>query len=91
MQLTDISSSPRSGVKGKATTERLRALGATIPDVNAAAPQQDGSLMVRLGENEYLVLATGLLLGEITAFRMGDENDAGFARSRGSVGRRGCR
>lgn len=78
MQLDDRSTEPRSGVKGVAATERVRACGASMPAINAAATQSDGSLLVRLGENEYLVLGTGPLLSEVTAFRIGGANDPGL-------------
>jgi sarcosine oxidase subunit gamma len=79
MRLIDHSSTPRSGVKGAAATERVREAGAVVPATNAAAPQSDGSLLARLGENEYLVLGTGALLEGLTAFRMGGDNEVGLS------------
>jgi sarcosine oxidase subunit gamma len=76
--LSDLSREPRAGLKGSAATERLRELGAVIPALNAAELQTDGSLLLRLGANEYVALRATGLFERLTAFAMGSDNAPGL-------------
>jgi sarcosine oxidase subunit gamma len=57
LTLADRSLWPRAGVKGANATEWLTTRGATIPEINMASRQADGSLLVRLAGNEHMSLA----------------------------------
>jgi sarcosine oxidase subunit gamma len=54
--LADLSVLPRSGFKGAGTARWLAAQGVSLPEVNEAAVQQDGTLAARLGPEEVLLL-----------------------------------
>jgi sarcosine oxidase subunit gamma len=55
--LADRSLWARAGVKGLSASAWLASRGANLPAINAAARQSDGSLLIRLAENEYASLA----------------------------------
>src|SRR5262245_56371630 len=55
--LADLSLQPRSGFKGRGTPEWLEAEGVVLPETNHATRQPDGTLAVRLGPREVLLLA----------------------------------
>ena len=55
--LADLSLQPRSGFKGRGTPEWLEAESVVLPETNHAARQPDGTLAVRLGPREVLLLA----------------------------------
>src|SRR5262245_51119002 len=55
--LADLSLQPRSGFKGRGTPEWLESEGVALPEINHAARQPDGTLAIRLGPREVLLLA----------------------------------
>jgi sarcosine oxidase, subunit gamma len=57
MRIADLSLWPRAGLKGRGASAWLASRDARLPAINTALPQRDGSLLARLGENEYLALA----------------------------------
>lgn len=78
--LADLSVLPRVGFKGAGATQWLVAQGLSLPEVNEAAAQQDGTLAACLGPEEALLLggldcAAGLVggLDEAWADAGGDE------------------
>jgi sarcosine oxidase subunit gamma len=79
--LSDLSSWPRAGLIGHAAIAYLEARSATIPDVNAAARQRDGSLLARVRENEFIGLANGpgaLSPAGLPEFALGGDNETGY-------------
>jgi sarcosine oxidase, subunit gamma len=82
MRIADLSLWPRAGLKGSAATQWMIERGAVIPEINAAQPQRDGSLLARLAETEYLALAQAASAAEIPAglpdFSLDGDNDAGL-------------
>jgi len=68
--LTDLSTLPRIGFKGRGAPDWVNNHGARLPGKpNRALTQTDGSCVVRLSEHEVLVLsglsAPGVLVGEL--------------------------
>jgi len=69
--LTDLSTLPRIGFKGRGAPDWLSKHGARLPgEPNRALTQGDGSCLVRLGEHEVLVLnglgASSELVGRLS-------------------------
>ncbi|MFO1039444.1 MAG: hypothetical protein U1E45_21575 [Geminicoccaceae bacterium] len=56
LALVDLTPLPRTGFKGPGTPEWLTGQGVVLPDPNRAAPQEDGSLVLRLAPREALIL-----------------------------------
>ncbi|MGQ0658520.1 MAG: hypothetical protein ACT4NU_10580 [Chromatiales bacterium] len=54
--LTDLSPLRRVGFKGPGAAEWLGALDVSVPAVNRAARQADGSLVLRLGANDIMIV-----------------------------------
>jgi sarcosine oxidase subunit gamma len=57
LALVDLCLVPRSGFKGRGTPEWLEAQGLILAESNQARRQADGTLAVRLGPREVLLLA----------------------------------
>ncbi|HAW39022.1 MAG TPA: sarcosine oxidase [Pseudomonas sp.] len=57
--LIDLSNLARVGFRGNAAAEYLQTRGYRLPDrPNQAQPQEDGSLVARLSQSEYLLLGS---------------------------------
>ncbi len=58
VEITDLSALPRTGFKGKGTTDWLASQGPSMPDApNKAAFQTDGAAITWLGGQEYLIVS----------------------------------
>ena len=78
--LCDLSTLPRWGVTGRDATAWLADAGFDVPgSANRAVRQADGGLLARLSDNEYLLLATGLLTDANVAGGIPDPGDAAAA------------
>lgn len=56
LAIADLSVLPRCGFKGAGAARWLAAQGVSLPEVNGAAVQPDGTLAARLGPEEVLLL-----------------------------------
>ncbi|PWJ87437.1 N-methylglutamate dehydrogenase subunit D [Mesorhizobium loti] len=64
--IRDLSTLPRIGFKGNGTTKWLSSKVSAVPDVpNKAIALSDGSLIARLGKEEYLVLPDPDAVGNV--------------------------
>lgn len=67
LAICDMSWLPRTGFKGKDTISWLRAQGLKIPkQVNSLEKSNDGSLIIRLGITEFLILTDPRGMGELS-------------------------
>jgi len=57
LALADVSPLARVGVKGAGAADWLAQQGLTVPEVNRLARQGDGSLLLRLGSNDLMLVA----------------------------------
>jgi sarcosine oxidase subunit gamma len=81
LRLIDLCAWPRAGLKGSAATAWLQARGTTLPEVHRAARQGDGSLLLRLAQNEFVALAGAANTvhpAGLPEFSLGGENDPGL-------------
>lgn len=74
--LCDLSTLRRWGVTGRGATARLADIGFDVPaDANRAARQPNADILARLSNDEYLLLATGMLHGAEPSTGISDAGD----------------